>query len=57
MIRDAMKSHFGEDLDSAMLLFPLVYMVSINGRIYRSAEPEATRELRLKYNLKWEQQP
>ncbi len=57
MIQDTMKSHFGEDLSTVMFLFPLVYMVSINGRIYRSAEPEATRALRLKYNLKWEDQP
>ena len=56
MIRDTMARHFGEDLPTVMLLFPLVYMVSINDRIYRSAEPEVTRQLRLKYNLKWEDQ-
>lgn len=56
MIQDTLKQHFGDDLPAAMLLFPLVYMVNINDRIYRSAEPEATRQLRLKYNLKWEDQ-
>ena len=57
MIQDTLSRHFGEDLPDILLLFPLVYMVNINGRTYQSEEPAATRELRLKYNLKWENQP
>ena len=57
MIQDTLSRHFGEDLPDVLLLFPLVYMVTINGRTYQSEEPAATRELRLKYNLKWENQP
>ena len=57
MIQDALSQYFGEDLPEVMLLFPLVYMVSVNGRLYRSEKPEATRELRLKYSIKWEDQP
>lgn len=56
MIQDTLEGHFKDDLPQVRMFFSLVYMVKINGRFYRSEEPEATRALRLKYNLRWEDQ-
>jgi hypothetical protein len=55
MIQDTLSNYFGEDLPSVLALFPLIYKVRINGRIYQSEEPTPTKELKLKYNLKWEE--
>jgi len=54
MIQDRLSRHFGEDLPSVLLYFPLVYKVKVNRRIYRSEESLPAKELRQKYNLNWE---
>ncbi len=54
MIQDTLSRHFGGDLPSVLLHFPLVYKVKVNGRIYRSEESVPAKELRQKYNLNWE---
>lgn len=54
MIQDTLSHHFGEDLSPVLARFPLVFKVRINGRIYQSDEHASTKELRLKYNIKWE---
>ena len=54
MIQDTLSRHFGGDLPSVLLYFPLVHKVKVNGRIYRSEESVPAKELRQKYNLNWE---
>ena len=54
MIQDTLSRHFGDDLPSVLLYFPLVCKVKVNGRIYRSEESVHAKELRQKYNLNWE---
>lgn len=54
MILDTLSQYFAEDLSLITTYFPLIYKVKINGKFYQSEEPTATKELRQKYNLNWE---